>query len=149
MDKIIVFVDDAAYALAQLQPMLLTGRRTQWVVVACAPRLTRHASKWVPRHARESWRQQWADVALSELRPVLEARGDAVETVVASGPLHAVSATLAQRHGQARIMDARRPKFGHRLETVSPNQGNSARNPWQLPLALASVGAMLMLVGSE
>ena len=149
MDKIIVYVDDAAYALAQLQPMLLTGRRTQWVVVACAPRLTRNASKWVPRHARDQWRQQWADAALQALRPVLEARGDGVETVVASGQLHAVSAAIAQRHGPARLMDARRPKFGHRLETVSPIQGETARSPWQMPLALASVGAMLMLVGSE
>jgi len=146
MDKIIVYVDDAAYALGQLQPMLLTGRRTQWVLVACAPRLTRHAAKWVPSEARANWRQRWADEAFDTLAPVLQSRGDAVEMAVANGSLHEVSALLGHRHGPARIMDARRPKFGHHLPTVSPTQGETARSPWQLPLALASVGAVLTLI---
>lgn len=147
MDKIIVYVDDAAYALGQLQPMLLTERRTQWVLVACAPQLTRHASKWVPRSARQAWRQQWAEAAFSELAPALQSRGDSVETVLASGKLHGVTERLDRAHGPARILDARRPKFGHRLPTVTTTQGEAGRSPWQLPLALASVGAVLMLVG--
>ncbi|MDB5847712.1 MAG: TerC family protein [Rhodoferax sp.] len=146
MDKIIVYVDDATYALGQLQPMLLTGRRTQWVLVACTPRMTRNAGKWVPQSARDDWRQQWADAAMQTLAPVLESRGDAVQAVVASGPLHALTDRLTREHGPARILDARRPKFGHRLPTVSATQGEKSRSPWQLPLALASVGAMLVLI---
>ena len=146
MDKIIVYLDDADYALGQLQPMLLTGRRTQWVVVACAPRMTRNAGKWVPQSARDNWRRQWADAALATLAPALESRGDAVEVVVASGPLHSVTERLTGEHGPARILDARRPKFGHRMEPVSTTQGEAARSPWQLPLALAGIGAMLVLI---
>ncbi len=147
MEKIIVYVDDAAYALGQLQPMLVTGQRTQWVLVACAPKLTRHAGKWLPRSAREDWCQHWADKAFKTLAPALQSRGDAVQTEVATGPLHDLSESLNRQHGPARIMDARRPKFGHRLPTVSPTQGDTARSPWQLPLALASMGAVLTLVG--
>ena len=146
MDKIIVYVDDAAYALGQLEPMLLTGRRTQWVVVACAPRMTRNAGKWVPQSARDNWRRQWADAALATLAPALQSRGDSVEVVVASGPLHSVTERLTGEHGPARILDARRPKFGHRMEPVSATQGETARSPWQLPLALAGIGAMLVLI---
>jgi YjbE family integral membrane protein len=123
-----------------------TGRRTQWVLVACAPRMTRNAGKWVPQSARDGWRQQWADAALATLAPALESRGDVVEVVVASGPLHRVTERLAGEHGPARILDARRPKFGHRMEPVSTTQGETARSPWQLPLALAGIGAMLVLI---
>lgn len=153
MDNIIVYIDDAAYALAQLQPMQLTGhgtpatQPTHWVLVTCAPRLTRHASKWVSPDACKAWRQRWADMAFATIVPALQSRGDTVETVVAGGPLHGLTADLSRRFGPARIMDARRPKFGHRLPTVSATQGLSARNDWQLPLALASMGAMLTLVG--
>ena len=146
MDKIIIYVDDAEYALGQLGPMLLTGRRTQWLLVACAPRMTRNAGKWVPQSARENWRRAWADAALATLAPAFESRGDAVELVVASGPLTQLTERLAAEHGPARVFDARRPKFGHRLAPVSASQGEKARSPWQLPLALAGVGAMLVLI---
>ena len=52
MDKIVVYVDDAAYALQQLAPMLGTGAATGWILVACAPRMTRRISKWVSHSAR-------------------------------------------------------------------------------------------------
>ena len=53
MDKIIVYLDDADHALQQLVPMKNVAQpnaemqTTQWVLVACAPRMTRHISKWV------------------------------------------------------------------------------------------------------
>lgn len=147
MEKIIVYVDDAAYALAQLQPMLLTDGRTEWRLVACAPHLTRHASKWVSRSAREDWRGQWSEGVFNALVPALRARGDSVQTQVADGPLHALTHRLRLAHGPSRVMDARRPKFGHLLPTVTADQSVAARSPWQLPLALAGVGAMLVMVG--
>ena len=67
MEKIIVYLDDAAYAQQQLAPMSSrrqpTARRqaTHWVLVACAPRMTRRISKWVSHSARENWRAQWAE----------------------------------------------------------------------------------------
>ena len=47
MDNIIVYVDDASYGLQILQPMLQTagaGQPARWIVVACAPRLTRRVA---------------------------------------------------------------------------------------------------------
>ena len=57
MDNIIVYVDDAAYALQMLQPMCPANSvrsPARWIVVGCAPRVTNHASKWVTNSARDS-----------------------------------------------------------------------------------------------
>jgi len=68
MDKWIVYVDELEHALQVLRPLLEgAGQRqpVQWLVVACPPRGTHHASKWVTHSARESWRGKWA----KSLRP--------------------------------------------------------------------------------
>ncbi|HZY15797.1 MAG TPA: hypothetical protein VFE74_04165, partial [Ramlibacter sp.] len=58
MDKVIVYLDDPAYAHQQLPA---GGTPTHWVLVACAPRMTHRVSKWVSHSARENWRVKWAD----------------------------------------------------------------------------------------
>ena len=48
MDTLIVYFDETKHAVQVLTPMLATGADHQpmrWVVVACTPRVTRHASK--------------------------------------------------------------------------------------------------------
>ena len=57
METIIVFIDDADYAVQMLQPMLPATNHTptRWVLVGCAPRITRRISKWVTKGARQSW----------------------------------------------------------------------------------------------
>jgi len=52
MEKIAVFVNDAAHARHVLEPLLEGGRPTRWIVVACAPKLTRHIGRWVSNAAR-------------------------------------------------------------------------------------------------
>ena len=54
METIIVFIDDADYAVQMLQPMLPATNHTptRWVLVGCAPRITRRISKWVTKGAR-------------------------------------------------------------------------------------------------
>ena len=57
MENIIVYIDDAGYALQLLQPMLPAGRSvlpTRWIVVGCAPRVTHHVSKFATYSARDS-----------------------------------------------------------------------------------------------
>ena len=57
MEKIILYVDDAAYAREFLAKMAAeaNGRAPRhWVLVACAPRMTRRISKWVSHSAREN-----------------------------------------------------------------------------------------------
>ena len=145
MDKIIVYVDDAEHALQQLSPMLKGGGQTQWMLVACPPRMTRHISRWVNNTARESWRARWAEKLFEQLLPTLRKRGDAVTTQVASGPLNQMTEGLLGQFGQARVLDARRPKFGQDLAPVTSDQPMSTQSRWALPGSVAAMGAVLIL----
>ncbi|KAF1046869.1 hypothetical protein [Xylophilus sp.] len=157
MEKIIVYVDDAGYAQQQLCPMAHAGdtplnRATHWVLVACAPRMTHRISKWVSHSARESWRAKWADKLFGELVPWLEQRGETVTPVLARGPLPELTGRLKAEHGAARVLDARRPKFGQDLQPVTAEQAAAARQEqeskrWQVPGAVAGLGAVLLLAG--
>ena len=150
MDHIIVYVDDADFALQHLAPMAPGAApgaepATHWVLVACAPRMTHRISKWVSHSARENWRTKWADKLFTRLVPALQACGDRVTTVLAKGPLTELTAQLKAEHGVARVLDARRPKFGHDMEPVTPDQPASDSSRWSVPGAVASLGAVLVL----
>ena len=75
MDRVIVYVDDAVYAQQVLAPLFArdAAARTQWVLVACAPRMTHRISKWVSHSARENWRTKWADKLFAQILPGLRA----------------------------------------------------------------------------
>ena len=151
MDKIIVYVDDAAHAQQQLTPMKSreqTGRpaaATHWVLVACAPRMTHRISKWVSHSARENWRAKWSDKLFGELTPGLLASGDTVTTVLAKGPLPELTDRLKAEHGTSRVLDARRPKFGQDLPPVTAVQPAPRDSRWEVPGAVLGMGAMLVL----
>ena len=153
MEKIIVYLDDAEFAQRQLAPMRATEaprlkdrhEATHWVLVACAPRMSQHISKWVSHSARESWRTKWAGKLFEQIVPQLRAAGDDVTTVLAKGHLPQLTATLVAEHGAARVLDARRPKFGQELQPITADQpaGKDAR--WEVPGAVAGMGALLVL----
>lgn len=151
MDKIIVYVDDAAYAQQHLVPMKLSGHAagpgdaTHWVLVACAPCLTRRISKWVSHSARENWRTKWSEKLFAQITPALKGRGDQVTTVLAKGPLPALTDKLINQHGTARVLDVRRPKFGLAMEPVTADQPASGEGRWSLPGAAIGMGAILVL----
>lgn len=145
MDKIIVYVDDAAYAEQQLAPMRSQGGSTHWVVVACAPRMTHRISKWVSHSARENWRAKWADKLFGAVVPLLRSHGDTVTPVLAKGPLTELTQRLHTEHGVARVLDARRPKIGHDMEQVTVDQPAAKASRWTVPGAVAGMGAMLVL----
>lgn len=108
MEKVIVYLDDPAYA-RQLLPAA-DGAGTHWVLVACAPRMTHRISKWVSHSAREHWRVKWADKLFEQVVPALRARGDAVTPVLARGPLPELTRELMAAHATAHVLDVRRPK---------------------------------------
>ncbi len=113
VDKIIVYLDDAAHALAKLQPWLMAAPGQpprQWILVACTPRVTQHVSKWVTHSARQSWRGKWADRLFAQVVPELERQGDAVLTCTGKNNLVAQTDELLRLHGPARVVDMRRPK---------------------------------------
>ncbi len=146
MDNLIVYVDDAAYALQMLQPMLPSGASrspTRWIVVGCAPRMTRHVSKWVTHGARESWRAKWAEKVFAQLLPLLQRDGDSIVTLLAQGTLCLQTEALIRKHGAARVLDARRPKFGQNLQPVTATQAQESHGVLGYAAALASAGLLV------
>ena len=144
MDKIIVYVDDAAHARQILRPMLGSGQDTRWELVACPARLTRHASRWISRSGLEKWHAQWAELLLAEITPLLREHG-AVSTQVARGPLVEITQRLTRHDPSARVLDARRPRFGQDLEPVAAGQPVAANSRWSVPGSVATLGAVLVL----
>ena len=146
MDNIIVYVDDAAYGLQLLQPMLQdkgSEAPTRWIVVGCAPRMTRHVSKFLARGARDSWRGKWAEKVFSQLVPALANNGDEVKTCMAKASLCSQTELLIKQHGQARILDARRPKFGEDLQPVTATQAPERQGVIGYFAAVASAGLLV------
>jgi len=107
MEKVIVYLDDAAYARDQLTA---GAEPVHWLLVACAPRMTHRISKWVSHSARENWRLKWSDKLFDQVLPLLRDRGDAVTPILARGPLPELTRALMEEHGALRVVDARRPK---------------------------------------
>jgi len=116
MDKIIVYIDDAAHALQQLTPMKTGGpvasslaqarqpiQVTQWILVACPPRMTQHINKWVNHSAREKWRAKWSEKVFAQIAPTLTTQGDLVVPLVAKGTLALPACWMPDVPGWARI----------------------------------------------
>jgi hypothetical protein len=131
MNKVIVYLDDPAYARQQMPAQ---SPPTHWVLVACAPRMTHRISKWVSHSARENWRNRWADKLFEQVVPPLRARGDDVTPVLARGPLPELTRTLMAQHGTQQVIDVRRPRLA---DDGSP--------PRWTPGTLMGFGAMLVL----
>ncbi|MEP6876225.1 MAG: hypothetical protein ABI887_17865 [Burkholderiales bacterium] len=145
MERIAVFVNDAAHARHLLQPMLGTSGRTHWIVVACPPRLTRHVGRWVSQPVRRAWRERWGGQLLAQLAPDLaEPGGSRIEPLVAHRPLVEVSAGLVARFPGLRLLDARRPILGKPEEPLTAAQPPTGTSPWAETMAAAgSLAAVL------
>ena len=145
MEKIAVFVNDAAHARHLLQPMLKGADSVHWIVVACPPTLTRHIGRWVSHSAREQWRERWASELFEALEPELRAfAGSKVERQLAKRPLIDVSRRLEARLGMVRLLDARRPRLGKPDEPISASQPATDVGRWAVPVA-ATTGLTVML----
>ncbi|WP_395059357.1 hypothetical protein [Polaromonas sp.] len=146
MDNLIVYIDEAAYALTTLTPMLAAGQaRTpiRWIVVGCAPRVTHHVSKWVTHSARKNWRSKWAEKVFSQVVPRLQSPGDSVITQVASGPLCDLTDALMAQYGTGRVLDARRPKVGNEFQPVTRQPTPQVRSLWSYAAVMASTSMLL------
>ena len=148
MESIIVYMDNAEWALSQLAPMAACEGTVpvRWVLVACPPRLSRHIGKWTSHAARESWRERWSAELFKQVEPALRRHGHCVDRVIAQGPLTQLTHQLVREHAAVHVLDARRPKFGEALAPVTPEQ--AARMPdaqWQLPAAVVGLATVLAL----
>ena len=115
METLIVYLDDADYALPLLQAAAAAPAQQaapqHWVLVACAPRITHRVSKFVSNRSREGWRNKWADKLFQACTPALTAQGVQVSTVLARSPLPEILEVLLAEHGaQTQVVDMRRPK---------------------------------------
>ena len=113
METIIVYIDDADYALPLLQAagQSPNAANTHWLLVACAPRITHRVSRFVSNRAREQWRTKWADKLFQGCVPQLQAYGCQVTPVLARSPLPELVAQLQAEHGShAQVVDLRRPR---------------------------------------
>jgi hypothetical protein len=145
VEKIAVFVNDAAHARHLLRPMLEGAGAAHWIVVACPPTLTRHIGRWVSHAAREQWRERWAAQLFDEVESELRASpGGRVERLLAKRPLVEVSKRLEARLGTVRLLDARRPRLGKPDEPISASQPASDVGRWAVPIAATS-GLTVML----
>jgi hypothetical protein len=147
MDRFIVYVDDAPSAQQGLAALLARqpSARTQWLLVACAPRMTHRISKWVSHSARENWRAKWADKLFAQIVPTLPHSGARVITVVAKGPLVELTDQLqAAEASAAQVLDARRPKVDAPQQPAVPNAGWSSL-PGKLGSLLTGCSALWML----
>jgi len=149
METIIVFVDDADYAMQMLQPMLpaATHPSTRWVLVGCAPRITRRISKWVTQSARLNWQASWADKVFAQVVPALKLPGRAGDLVIthlapSRQSLCELTQSFTQQYGSSRVLDARRPKLGHELQPVTEGQKQERHQLTNYGVALAGVGML-------
>jgi hypothetical protein len=145
---IIICVDDADYTREQLAHQLTAEEPTRWVVVACAPRMSRRIGKWLSHSARENWRDKWTDKLFARLLPMLE-RSSAhriQETMVAKGPLPELLDELKRDYRDAQVLDVRRPKFDVQ-EPQKPAAVPSHQGRGLVPTALGSLGAVMLLAG--
>jgi hypothetical protein len=147
MEKIAVFINDAAHAQHILQPMLQDDRPTHWVLVATPPKLTRHIGRWVSATARQAWVERWSTELFAELEPVLrQCAGSRVEKVLAKRPLVDVSKRLQDRLAPVRLLDARRPRVGKPDEPLTADQPPTGAGRWaSAVVATGSLSAVLTL----
>ena len=150
METIIVYVDDATYASKILLPFMPAGnaqQATRWVVMACSPNVTNDIGKWVSPEALELWREDWAVPLFEQITPLLTRSGDTVITQLASHKQSLIDQThaLAQQHGTAKVLDARRPKLGQDLEPVTTEQPQENNSLVRYVTAVAGAGLLVAL----
>jgi hypothetical protein len=117
MDTYIVYLDDAEYAKHELAKVLHQPQIKRFILVACAPRMTRRIGKWLSHSSRENWRDKWCEKLFSQFVPMIR-REDHVFCEVANGPLPEYTQMLLRDLGGAQVLDVRRPKFGVEMSPV-------------------------------
>ena len=145
MNTIAVFVNDAPHALRILQPMVTPGSDTRWLLVACAPRLTRRIGKFASHASREQWRDKWCERLFEQLRPLFAVPPSRpAQTLVAHGPLLQLVQQLQREHGEGlQLLDARRPRIGAAEEAVVQQPDQEGRR-WAVPIAVSSGVSMVL-----
>ncbi len=136
---VIALVDDADEARRFLAEWLAAhpDARGNWLLLACAPRMTHRISKWVSHSSREHWRDKWADKLFLQLLPLLRSKGFGVQTEVAKGPVNELLESLSAQ-SPATVLDWRKPK---RMFSDG-SAAEAGRAHWAWLSALAAMAAL-------
>ena len=133
METIIVYIDDADYAIKLLEPMLpqQTNSPTRWVLVGCAPRVTRHVSRFVTPQLQNQARP--LDSVITQVAPPRRSLCD-------------LTTELTRQYSARHVMDARRPRLGQDLAPVTLTQKQESNRATGYAAAFAGAG---LLVGFD
>src|SRR5512139_3404050 len=149
MKTVALFIDDTEAARMALRPLLQSRADGRVVLVACAPKLSRHVGRFVSNAGREQYRQRWARDLFTELQPLwsMAPRGT-VETMVAKAPPEVVVQRMKVHEGTDLVaIDARRTALEQaRLSQATPAQVAARR--WLVP-AFVTTGLGIALAISE
>jgi hypothetical protein len=148
METFIVYIDDKQYALQQLVPMLPSnGSNTssaRWVLIGCPPRLNRHTGRWLTHTAQKKWRQEWTEETTAAASELLQTAGNEVSVRTAHGSLVELTKQIKAELGQARVIDARRPKLAVNLDPVTADQPQD-KSTWALPSGVLAMSAAIVM----
>ena len=134
MNVKIVFVDDAAFVLQRLQEHAAVNDG-HWVLVACAPKITRRASRWGNRSTLDKWRNKWAKNLFDGILPhSTQLQTARVSTHISEVSVQQMTAQLHAEYPQAEVLDWRRPKA-----ISEPPSADFVPNPAKLAGSLLSV----------
>ena len=110
MNVKIVFVDDATFALQRLSERSHAADQ-HWVLVACAPKITRRASRWGNRSTLDKWRNKWAKNLFEGLIPQSDQlQQSRVSTHISEVSVQQMTSQLHAEYPAAEVLDWRRPK---------------------------------------
>lgn len=147
MERIAIFANNTEHARHILQPLLEgVSPKSQWVIVACPPALTRHIGRWVSHAARTQWRERWSAELFAALESDLRARGvTQIERVIGSRPLTEVSERLQRRIPGLHLLDARQARVGKVEEPLTAGQAPASGRLASTLAATGSLSALLAL----
>lgn len=162
METIIVYLDDADYALPLLESVAHApaAANTHWVVIACAPRITHRVSKFVSNRSRENWRNKWSERLFAAVLPSISGSAAKTTPILARGPLPELLAQLQTEYADAQVVDLRRPKAQPVVPVMELVPGLAPARPaaeplpsgfgrYKLPGTLAGMAAVLGLLFEE
>ena len=143
METFIVYIDDKKYALQQIIPMLSPQKpdtQVSWILIGCAPKLTRHSGRWLSKPAQKRWRQDWTQETTQDIATLLRQHNNQVFIKTAHGVLSEFTKKLSQEFSSARVIDARRPKLTGNTNPVTEDQPQT-KSDLVLPAGLLAIGA--------
>lgn len=149
MERLAIYVNDAASAHPVLEPLLARSETGSCTVVLCPPRLSRRIGKWVANQQRQQWQRQWADRVRRELTDLLPTDLAArLQWATAGNRLSDATTELRRSHGGAlHLLDLRKARLGESLPALEPGLPSPAEDRWTTSVAVTSgLTVMLALV---